>query len=402
MSTDLQKMIEESLAKRQAAALASQAPEEIEEVSEVDQDEESQDMIEQPAAEAPAEQPAPMSPLREALAKHNVAADQLSDDDLSKQLAALIAERDAEKKRFAELEETARRAQEAAEQLRYQVSQPQAPQQPQQTQSTEDNAQKLKKWERVEIDPQLTKLCKYDDATSRFLPALDADADSIRAAQSLNAAVAEQQRRSQLLINDPVSAFNEAGLMDQFNQLVESRFQQFQQQLATTLTQRQHQVLQARQEQEAEARAQKFFDDHKAEFFKLGTDGQIMKGLDGRDVVSERGELFRQKAQEIRQQYGNAIADELVIADLAYKLMPPIPQEPTPEEVAKTKKETVKEKKSQFVEKARQTNVERKPIGVSQALVRPAPQSDRPMSFKEMLLTDPDNAEALGEFYQGN
>jgi hypothetical protein len=341
-----------------------------------------------------------MSPLREALAKHNVAADQLSDDDLSKQLAALIAERDAEKKRVAELEETARRAQEAAEQLRYQVSQPQAPQQPQ---SPENNAQKLKKWERVEIDPQLTKLCKYDDATSRFLPALDGDADSIRAAQSLNAAVAEQQRRSQLLINDPVSAFSEAGLMDQFSQLVESRFKQFQEQLATTLTQRQQQALQARQEQESELRAQKFFDDHKAEFFKLGADGTIMKGLDGRDVVSERGELFRQKAQEIRQQYGNAIADELVIADLAYKLMPPLPKEATPEEAAKTKKEKVQEKKNQFVEKARQTtNSERKSIGVSQALVRPAPQSDRPMSFREMLLTDPDNAEALGEFYQGN
>lgn len=393
-------MIEESLAKRQAAAIDFQEADESEAVDTEQQDAapEAEEQIDAP--ETQVEAPAP-SPVREALAKHNVAVESLTDDELSKQLADLISARDAEKRRIAELEETARRAQEAAEQLRHQVAtQPVQQQQP--PQQTESNAQKLKKWERVEIDPSLTKLCKYDDVTSRFTPALDGDADAMRAAQTLNAAVAEQQRRSQLLINDPVSAFSEAGLMDQFNELVENRFKQFQEQLASTLTQRQQQAMQARHEQEAEARAQKFFDDHKAEFFKLGPDGQIMKGLDGRDAVSERGELFRAKAQEIRSQYGNAINDELVLAELAYKLMPPLPQEPTPEEAVKSKKEKTQEKKNQFVEKARQTTTERKPIGVSQALVRPAPQSDRPMSFREMLLTDPDNAEALGEFYQGN
>ena len=398
MSTELQKMIEESLAKRQAAAIDFQGEDQAVDTDAPETAPETEEQPQVESTESPVESPAP-SPVREALAKHNVAVESMTDDELSKQLADLIAERDAEKRRMAELEDTARRAQEAAEQLRYQVANQPVQQPPQ---PAESNALKLKKWERVEIDPSLTKLCKYDDVTSRFTPALDGDADSMRAAQTLNAAVAEQQRRSQLLINDPVSAFSEAGLMDQFNELVENRFKQFQEQLTTTLTQRQQQAMQAKREQEAEARAQKFFDDHKAEFFKLGADGQIMKGLDGRDAVSERGELFRTKAQEIRSQYGSAINDELVLAELAYKLMPPLPQEPTPEEAVKSKKEKTQEKKNQFVEKARQTQTERKPIGVSQALVRPAPQSDRPMSFREMLLTDPDNAEALGEFYQGN
>ena len=405
MSDDLTKMIQERMASRITSAAQGKSssvtqhealpanPEPTEVTSVTEQTPEPQadaTPVEAPVAPAVSE-PTPSSPIREVLTKANLAVDGLTDDELTASIAKSLADREVERQRVAQL-------QAELEQLRQQVQQPYAPPvAPPVQQPVATEAEKINRWQRVEIDQNLVRFCEYDDRTEKFLPDPKYGADGHAAAKQLNDAVTEQKRRSQLMINDPVAALSEAGLIDLVQKKIEESHKKFQEQLARTLTERTQQAFQQRHQQEAETEVQQFYESHKSEFFKLNADGHPMKDFDGREVVTERGRLFSQKFNEIRSEFGDAL-DYHKAVKLAYKLLPPVEQ-PKPAPAPSTPQT----KKQEFIEKARGKPEARKPSPVAEALVQPVPETgNRKMSFREMLVRDPDNAEVLGTLYQGS
>jgi hypothetical protein len=340
--------------------------------------------------------PVAPSPLKEALAKANIAVDQYSEDEIGSQLANIIAERDEQRRQMQEL-------QAQLEQLR-QVPQQYVPQQvaPQQPEPTREDAQKLQRWQRVEVNQDLVKYCEYDDRTSRFLPDPKYGHDGVAAAKALNDAVAEQQRRSQLMVNDLPSALKEAGVIDEIDQRIESRLQEYNKRLAQTLTEKQQEVLAQRQQRTQEEEFQRFYEEHKSEFFKTDTNGNLMLGLDKKEVPTERGVLYSAKVREVCEELGVS-EPNLKVWKLAYKLLPPKEAPKTPEQIAAEKKQQVEAKKNQFVEQARKQPEAKKPAQIAAAFVQPAePTAGRKLSFREMLERDPDNAELIGAHYKGN
>ena len=402
MSDDLTRMIQERMASRISAAAQGksssvtqhEAPAVEPESTEVTSVAEEAPVAQVDAApvEAPttpvAPEPTPSSPIREVLTKANLSVDGLTDEELTASLAKTLADREVERQRLAEL-------QVELEQIRQQSQQPVAPPAPPQP-TPAQQAEQVNQWKRVEIDQNLVRFCEYDDKTEKFLPDPKYGADGHAAAKQLNDAVAEQKRRSQLMINDPVTAMKEAGFLDLIQKQIEEGHKKFQQQLAQTLTQRTQQALQQKQQQEAESEVQQFYEAHKSEFFKLNADGQPMKDFNGNEVVTDRGRMFSQKFNEIRNELGDSL-DYHKAVKLAYKMLPPAEQpKPAPAPV------TPQAKKQEFIEKARGKPEARKPSPVAEALVQPAPEGgSRKMSFREMLVRDPDNAEVLGTLYQG-
>lgn len=406
---ELTKMINERMAARAASAAqgktsnvtqheAPESPTEPTEVTSVDTPVVEQVATEQQATPVtptapvtPEATPTPSpSPLRETLLKANVVVDELSDDELSASLARSLAERDAERRRLAELEAE-------LQYIRQQVHvpvQPPAPQAPAPVTSTEQKEQ-IKRWQRVDIDQNLVRFCEYDEKTEKFLPDLKYGADGQNAAKQLNDAVVEQRRRTQLIVNDPYTAMQEAGVLDSIDQKMEDRLRSWQENLVRSLTERQQQQIQQRQQQQVENEVQSFYEQYKGELFKCGADGQPMKDLSGNQVPTERGKLFSQKFNEIRQEMGESIGYHQAIK-LAYKMLPPA-EEAKPQVAPPA---TPQAKKQEFIEKARSKPEARKPSPIAEALVQPA-ETGRKLSFREMLVRDPDNAELLGTHYQG-
>jgi hypothetical protein len=289
------------------------------------------------------------------------------------------------------------------EQIRQVQPQQQAPPQPVQQQTQpETNTQKLQRWQKVEVNQDLVKYCEYDDKTSKFLPDPKYGADGLSAAKELNDAVAEQQRRSQLMVNDLSSALAEAGVIDDIEQRIEARLQEYNQRLAKTLTERQQQVLAERQQRSQEDEFQKFYEEHKSEFFRTDPNGNVMVGLDKREVPTERGVLYSAKVREVCEELGIDQPD-LRVWKLAYKLLPPKEAPKTPEQIAAEKKQQAEVKKNQFVEQARKQPEAKKPAQIAAAFVQPVETAaGKKLSFREMLERDPDNAELIGAHYKGN
>ncbi len=399
--SELTKMIQERLAERAANRDGAPAPEAESVESESATPEAVEQQVEsaveqQPEAKAPeaSSEPAPVaevSPLKQALAKVNIAADQYSEDEIQKQLVNVFAERDEQRRRMAELQAQVE-ALSQQQPVQQQVAEPVKP---------ETNEQKLRRWQKVEIDQNLTKYCEFDDKTSKFLADPKYGIDGQKAAQQLNEAVAEQQRRSQLMVNDPVTAMQEAGLLEEIENKIESRIKAYHTQLAANLAEKQKQVQAYRYQQQEENEFQKFYTDHKNEFFRVSNDGNVMVGLDGKEIPTERGLLYSNKVREICNELGVDQPD-LRIWKLAYKMLPPVEPAKNQEELAAEKKQQVEAKKNQFVEQARKKPDARK-VQVSNAFVQPVETPvNRKMSFREMLERDPDNAEILGANYRGN
>lgn len=403
---DLTKMINERMAARAASAAqgktsnitqheAVETPTEDTEVTSVDTP-----VVESVATEqqvAPVTPPTPdtpttptPSPLRDVLTKANLSVENLTDDELSASLAKSLAERDAERRRIAELEAE---LQQIRQQAQVPVQQPL--QQPQVPVTSAEQKEQIKRWQRVDIDQNLVRFCEYDEKTEKFLPDPKYGVDGQNAAKQLNDAVVEQRRRTQLIVNDPYAAMQEAGVLDSIEQKMEERLTAWQENLVRKLSERQQQQLQQRQQQQVENEVQSFYEQHKAELFKCGPDGQPMFDLTGNQVPTERGKLFSQKFNEIRQEMGDSIGYHQAIK-LAYKMLPPA-EEAKP---AVAPPATPQAKKQEFIEKARSKPEARKPSPIAEALVQPA-ETGRKLSFREMLVRDPDNAELLGTHYQG-
>jgi hypothetical protein len=352
------------------------------------------------ATEVTPEETPVQSPLKQVLAKVNVSADQYSDEELEKQLVNVFAERDEQRRQMAELQAQLDQMRRQQEQYQLPAQQP-VTQQPVAQESQESSEQRLRRWHKVDINQDLVRYCEYDEKTSKFLPDPKYGIDGQSAAKALNDAVAEQQRRSQLMVNDPVSAMQEAGLMDEIEQKIEARLQEYNQKLAKTLTERQQQAMAVRQQQQQEDEFQKFYTDHKSEFFRVDQSGNLMIGLDGKEVPTDRGLLYSAKVREICQELGVNEPD-LRVWKLAYKMLPPVEPEKSQEQITAEKKQQAEVKKNQFVEQARK-QPEVKKTQIANAFVQPVEQSpNRKLSFREMLERDPDNAEVLGTHYKGN
>lgn len=400
--SELTKMLQERLSKRadnQAGwhpkPVAAEVTEEVTEVETPTTEVEAVETPTEPESPAtPVETPATPAPssIKDVLAKQGLAVEGQSDEDLGKQLVNVLAEREELRRQQEEMRQQ-------LEQLQQKAATPTPPAAPAEPQP-QTREQKLKKWNKVEIDQSLVRFCDYDNETSKFIPNAKYGNESIKAAETLNGLVAEQQRRSQLMVNDPNAALEEAGIFDELDNRYEQKFKQWQQQFVTSLQEKQQQAIATRQMQQQQADVDSFYKSIEKEVFKIGPDGKPMFGLDGNQVPTERGLLLREKVHQLCQDL-EVDQPDLRIWKAAYKLLPPVEQPKAPEPTPEAKKEQVKEKKTQFIEQARK-KPEKKPLSVTGAFAQPLPeQSNRKQSFKDMLVKDPENAEILGTFYEG-
>lgn len=400
--SELTKMLQERLSKRadnQAGwhpkPVVAETPAEPTDAETPDAEVEAVETPATPEAPAtPVESPAtPATPsIKDVLAKQGLAVEGQSDEDLGKQLVNVLAEREELRRQQEEMRQQ-------LEQLQQKSATPAPPPAPAEPQP-QTREQKLKKWNKVEIDQSLVRFCDYDNETSKFIPNAKYGNESVKAAETLNSLVAEQQRRSQLMVNDPNAALEEAGIFDELDNRYEQKFKQWQQQFVTSLQEKQQQAIATRQMQQQQAEVDAFYKSIEKEVFKVGADGKPLVGLDGGQVPTERGLLLREKVHQLCQDL-EVDQPDLRIWKAAYKLLPPVEPPKAPEPTPEAKKEQVKEKKTQFVEQARK-KPEKKPLSVTGAFAQPLPeQSNRKQSFKDMLVKDPENAEILGTFYEG-
>lgn len=397
--SELTKMMQERLNKRADNAagwhpkpvvsetpVAVEAPEATEVEAEVT---ETPVATEAPATPVESTTPTPPVSIKDVLAKQGVAVEGQTDEDLGKQLVNVLAEREELRRQQDELRRQ-------LEEVQQKTAQPPAPITPE---APATPAQKIKKWNKVDIDQSLVRYCEYDDKTEKFLPDPKYGSDGQSAAKALNDAVAEQKRRSQLMVNDPQAAFEEAGIFDELDSRYENKFKTWQQQFVQSLQEKQQQALASRQMQQQQVEVDTFYKSIEKEIFKVDASGKPLVGLDNNQVPTERGLLLREKVQQLCADLDVAEPD-IRIWKAAYKQLPPVEQPKAPE--PEVKKQEAKEKKTQFVEQARK-KPEKKPLSVPAAFNQPMPEQggNRKQSFKDMLVKDPENAEILGTFYEG-
>lgn len=341
-------------------------------------------------------EPPKQSAILESLKKHGVSlGDGVSDDEAAaKQLAEIVADKRRRDEEFVRLQREREEALTAARQaelraLSQQQQQPvQQPTTPQQTPAAE-----LKKWGKVELDPNLARICRYDENALRFVPNPEYGIESQQAASKLNEAATEQRRRQDLILNDPMAAMQEAGLDQFLESKINERFGQLESSIRETITKRSQEAVQAKAQQVLEDRSEKFYQSHESEFFEKNPDGKLVVNVvDGNFVFTPRGKLFSEKCQQLVAQYGNTLS-QVDIAELAYQMLPPVQQVEAPK--ADPKKKFVDEARGSGTAPSRKME----PSEVQAALTTPKPVLQGAGRFADMFRDDPAHQELLQRHY---
>jgi len=392
MPVDLAKLLSDRLKQRETDTEAAQ--------QQVDSQVESQESVESEAAEevsSPASEPikAASKPeqkpvnIKSVLESKGYEVGDLDEVKLGEHIAELLAQSEKQKKIEQELAET--RA--ALERYRTDAQllaskQTEQPQQPTGELSKKQETQ-LRKWAKINLDQDDTVLCDYDSRLGRYVgkPKFGVAGDT--AASRLNQAMLEASRRQQLIVNDLDAALDESGVKDAMLNTFRSELEGFKKSLFEDIDSLRYKTAQQQIQERYASEVQDFYSKHASEILVVDANGVPKKDLTGREVVTPFGQVFQ---QEVKELMSDGLTDQLQIARLAYRNAKKLVPDKKPEEVAKDKKKT-------FVQKTREAA--RPPASRQPANPETPSSNGKPKSFRELLLTDPDNAEHLGEFYQG-
>lgn len=392
MPVDLAKLMNDRLKQRESEAEAAQQQVESQvegqEVEQVEDEGEVTTPASEPikAASKPEQKPAN---LKSVLESKGYEVGDLDEVKLGEHIAELLAQSEKQKKIEQELAETRAALERYRTDAQYLATkQAEAKPEPQPELSKKQEAQ-LRKWAKINLDQDDTVLCDYDSRLGRYVgkPKFGVAGDT--AASRLNQAMLEANRRQQLIINDFGAALDESGVKEEMLNTFRGELEGFKKSLFEEVDSLRQRTAQQQIQERYASEVQDFYAKHASEILVVDANGNPKKDLTGRDVVTPFGQVFQ---QEVKELMADGLTDQLQIARLAYRNAKKLVPE-------KKTEETVKEKKRSFVQKTREAS--RPPASRQPASPETPSQGNRIKSFREMLLTDPENADHLGEFYQG-
>jgi hypothetical protein len=334
------------------------------------------EVVDKEVSEAVTESPPPAS-IKDVFAKEGFEVGELDEETLAKQVIEQLKSRQ-------ELESRAREAEEALARIKLEAQQKAAPAE---QEKKETPTEALKRWAKVSFDPDHEAATEYDPTSGMYKGKSKFGHFGTVAAEELNKVMREKKRRADILVSDPVKAMEEAGLLDEIYKKIEERVTGVKASIEESIAKQRADEASKSAAQAKEADAIKFQEEHKAELFKLDQSGNPLRDITGKSLVlTPLGEYVREIASEM--QAGGA--DNQTAIKTAYKL--------AKKAFTQTPAQPPEDKKKAFLDKGRKSNVQQTTLRAS---VAQAHQDDAPRRFRDLVLTDPDNAEALGELYRG-
>ncbi len=321
------------------------------------------------------------SSVRDVLSKEGFEISELSDEDLASQIAARLKSQE-------EAEHRARIAEEAYAKLQAELK-GKSPETKQEAPAKQETAQQtLKRWAKIEIDRDL-ELMAERGADGLYQPKAKFGLHGIEAAQKLNEAVREQQRRANLILSDPIAALDEVGYRDQIEDAISKKLADFKASLEAEFQKRQEEEAQKRQVEVAEKEGVSFYEQHKSELFKLDANNKPLIGLDQQAVLTDFGKAVKNRIEYFNK---SGITDPRLSLKLAYET------EKERQSTAPVQAQaTAEDKKKSFLDKGRGNQGGRAKASVAVS----ASDIQAPKRFLDMVLEDPENAEYLGDQYRG-
>lgn len=260
-----------------------------------------------------------------------------------------------------------------------------------------------KGWRPLDYDPEWERAAEFDPETRQWIGKAKYTAWGAEAARQLNDYYRQQTERARRLTSDPLTVVREAGLDDYLAGLKTELKAEIEAAKKAASEEFQRSSTQTRVTGELD----QFFETHKAEYFKLDSKGNVLKDpMSGRYATTQKGDSYIAAAEEARRDFG--IEDPMAVHRYALRVTgaptakgsaPPAPPASEPKKPAKEKNV---EQKKKFLERGAMPAQRpgNRDGSLESARERGEPQNDR-LSFADMVLTDPDNAELLGRSYRG-
>lgn len=351
----------------------------------VDNDVQDEEEVVQPVKQAQTATPQKTTVVRDFLkSKFNAdLSDEISDEDLAPRLADVLVQH--------------RQMQDELESLRQYASASQRQQQAQPEPKKSESPAKPK-WESLNYDADWEKAAEFDSDTRQWLPKPKFGAWGIEAANNLNNYTRTQTDRARRLTANPFEVVRESGLDDYLEGFRQQIIDEFRGQQEQTM----RQYAGATQLDKDRSEMEQFFISNKSEYFKTDKDGNVLTDLNGNAVLTKRGEVYRGAVMEARDELG--ISDPKSVHRYALRLAGTVQTQAAPvaEPAKKTAKERNSDQKKKFLERGKDatTRLANRTGSVQSARERGEAQNPG-LSFREMVLQDPENEDVLGSDFQG-
>lgn len=357
-----------------------------------------------PVEVAPVEPVAPAPTKSRVLAEYlntqyNAELGDISDEELAPQIGHFLEENQLLQQRLAEREKQLNEY--LASQAEFQEFRTSKAQSKVASQEQKPPEPKVKP---LQYDTDWEHLATLDKDTGLWSPKAKFGLQAIEAADKLNQHVREEAARARRLVSDPWGLIKEAGL--------DVELQQMKAEFAKLLDERLEAIPKRweaeRQQEQVVSQMQSWIDERQGDLFVLDAKGQPAR-RGNQVLLSDKGKSYQQAALEAKEVFGmndphqvHAYASRLYEARFANAVAAqPTVEQPAPVPTPQEKNDALKRK---FLEKGHVPATV--PAANRDGAHLAAAQDGRSGNsflhrFREQVLTDPDNAEALGSLYKG-
>ena len=309
--------------------------------------------------------------------------DDLTDEDLAPRIGKILGENQSLQKALADSKtENDLREKQLSEYLEAQEDFQQFRQAKQKEAATSQEAQQKPQWKALDYDPEWEIAAEFDKDTRRWVPKRKFGAYGFEAAEHLNSYAREQAERARRLTSDPWSLVREAG--------AEAELQKMRTEFEDRLKKTREEVIAEFKSQQQTTKAadevESWADTHASDLFEA--DGSL----------TVLGRIYRTAAEEAYKEYG--IEDKSRLHKYALKAYEAATK--ASEKPEKTTKDKGAEQKKKFLDgnhkgANRITNRD----GTLATAKANGEAPNKFLDFRQMVLTDPDNSEYLGDLYKG-